>query len=93
MKKKILIFAIPILIFVIIFSSLLALNIPHIKYGYDSITDTYFVEEVFGNAKSYEIREEYNNKKVTTSIGKWAKEINRQTPKVDKHMKIASESL
>lgn len=45
---------------------------------------------------SYRIYKEVlqiNNKKVTTSIGKWAKEINRQTPKVDKHMKIASESL
>jgi len=45
---------------------------------------------------SYRIYKEVlqiNNKKVTTSMGKWAKEINRQTPKVDKHMKIASESL
>ena len=66
MKKKKLIFIIPILIFIVIFSSLLALNIPHIKYGYDSTTDSYFVEEVFGNAKKYEIKNEYNNKKVTT---------------------------
>ena len=34
-----------------------------------------------------------NNKKVTSSMGRRAKETNRQTPKVDKHMKIASESL
>lgn len=33
-----------------------------------------------------------DNKKIT-SVGKWAKEMNRQTPKVNKHMKTASESL
>ncbi len=66
MKKKILMLAIPITIFIVIFSLLLFYNIPRIKYKYDSSTDSYFVDEVYGNAKVYEIKNEYNNKMVTT---------------------------
>lgn len=65
MKKKILMFAIPISIFIIIFSLLLVLNVPRIKYKYNPEKDTYFVDEVFGNAKSYEILDEYKGKLVT----------------------------
>ena len=65
MRKKILTFAIPILIFIIIFSLILIFNIPRIKYEYDKDTDSYYVSEVYGNAKTYEIKNDYNNKKVT----------------------------
>ena len=66
MKKKILMFVIPISIFITIFSLILFFNIPRIIYKYNPDTNTYFVSEVYGNAKSYEILDEYKNKKVTT---------------------------
>lgn len=65
MKKKILIFAVPISIFIIIFSLLLFFNIPRVKYKYNPEKDSYFVAEVFGNASSYEILDEYKGKLVT----------------------------
>ncbi len=39
--------------------------IPRISYGYDSKTDTYYVDTVYGNAKSYAIAEQIDGKPVT----------------------------
>ncbi|MDE7161338.1 MAG: leucine-rich repeat domain-containing protein [Anaeroplasmataceae bacterium] len=40
-------------------------NIPRITYTYDHETDTYYVDTVYGNAKSYTILDEIKGKPVT----------------------------
>lgn len=49
-----------LLIFLICF-----FNIPRITYGYDSETETYYVDHVYGNAKTYTIANEVNHRPVT----------------------------
>ncbi len=44
---------------------LCAYLIPRVEYAYDSITDTYYVADVYGNAKSYVIKDEVKGKPVT----------------------------
>lgn len=50
-----------LLIFFICFFS-----IPRVIYGYDSDTDSYYVEKVYGNARSYTIEDTIKDKPVTT---------------------------
>lgn len=50
-----------LLIFFICFFS-----IPRVIYGYDKDTDSYYVEKVYGNAKSYTIADTIEDKPVTT---------------------------
>lgn len=40
-------------------------NIPRISYAFDETTNSYYVDRVYGNAKSYTIKEEIKGKPVT----------------------------
>lgn len=44
---------------------LCAYLIPRVEYSYDPRTDTYYVDDVYGNAKSYVIKNEIKGKPVT----------------------------
>lgn len=67
MKKKqiIILSSIAVALLIIIITLACYFNIPRIAYSYDGETDSYYVSNVFGNAKSYEIAEKVNDKYVT----------------------------
>ncbi|MDE6046999.1 MAG: leucine-rich repeat domain-containing protein, partial [Anaeroplasmataceae bacterium] len=67
MKKKHIIILSSIIASIVIVSIILIcfFSIPRISYGYDREAETYYVDKVYGNARSYEIKESIHNKPVT----------------------------
>lgn len=67
-KNKVLIISIGSILACIGLFLILFFNIPRLTYGYNEKEDSYYVKNVYGNAKTYEIADTYKEKPVT-SIG------------------------
>ena len=67
MKKKHIIILSSVIGALVIVSIILIcfFTIPRISYGYDHEAETYYVDKVYGNARSYVIKESIHNKPVT----------------------------
>lgn len=65
-KKHIIIISITISLIIVISIFLICFfTIPRITYGYDSETDTYYVDKVYGDASHYVIKDSIGDKPVT----------------------------